>query len=67
MLGFSVDLGDALFRSLHSIDTKGRCLTLVTGYTKDALGVDARQVQEFCSSLISFLLYRQPTFLYRWG
>ena len=37
-LGFSVDSADALFRTLHSIDTKGRWLTVVTGYRKDALG-----------------------------
>ena len=57
-LGFSVDWGDALFRSLHCIDTKGRWLTVVTGYRKDALGFDSRQGQEFRSSLSSCLLYR---------
>jgi hypothetical protein len=51
MLGFSVDSGDALFRSVHCTDTNGRWLNVVTSYRKDALGVDSRQAQEFCSSL----------------
>lgn len=51
MLGFSVDSGDALFRSVHCIDTNGRWLTVVNGYGK-ALGVNSWQAQEFCSSLV---------------